>query len=77
MTKKGIEKKLEKYCSVAETYHELRRDFDEAIIEFYGFHYQDRDLDWIIDALDYCGQITFEDFHSTMMEEKQKIKESK
>lgn len=48
----------------------LREIFDGFQEEHYGFIYNDRDMDDIIDAIDMGGgNITFDRFHKRMLEE--------
>lgn len=45
--------------------------FDELIEEKYGYHYSDKDLDEIIDCVDYGhGRMTFQEFSRIMRENK-------
>lgn len=45
--------------------------FDEMIEEKYGYHYSDKDLDKIIDCLDYGNRsMTFKEFDKIMRENK-------
>ena len=49
----------------------LRSQFDRAVTEEYGFHYSDRDLDEIIDRLDYGhGEMSFKEFDKIMRQSK-------
>jgi Ca2+-binding EF-hand superfamily protein len=51
----------------------MKRALDKKIIKHYGFHYSDKDLDYIIDSLDYGqGKLTFEEFDKIMKENKLK-----
>lgn len=46
---------------------------DALISEKWGFHYSDRDMDWIIDSLDYGhGGLDFKGFVRMMDEESKK-----
>ena len=45
----------------------MKCEFDNLIEEIYGFHYSEKDLDYIIDSVDY-GQsfMSFEEFDKIM-----------
>lgn len=48
----------------------LREAFDEFQEKHYGFVYNDRDMDDIIDVIDMAdGNMTFKQFHKRMLEE--------
>lgn len=48
----------------------LREEFDNFQEKHYGFIYNDRDMDDIIDAIDMGGgDMTFNQFHKRMLEE--------
>lgn len=50
-----------------------KNEFDNLIEEKYGYHYSDKDLDWIIDNVDYgLGKVSFEEFDKIMLENKNK-----
>lgn len=67
----SFSKLLERTCNASIKYHGLKRKLDSAIEAKYGFHYSDRDLDWIIDSIDYgSGGITFKHFDKIMRESK-------
>ena len=54
----------------------LKHEFDKKIVEKYGFHYSDRDLDYLIDSIDYCqADVSFEKFDEIMKEEGRKNKD--
>lgn len=50
-----------------------KKEFDDLIEKQYGYHYSDKDLDWIIDSMDYgLGKLSFEDFNKIMIDNKSK-----
>lgn len=51
----------------------LREEFDDLQEEHYGFVYNNRDMDDIIDVIDIGGgNMTFNQFHKRMLEEKER-----
>ena len=70
MTK--LEKLFNAYIPISKKWMKAKRLLDAEIIKVYGFHYSDKDLDYIIDALDYVvGDITFKEFDMIMKRTKE------
>lgn len=68
---KGFANKLNKLCTASAKFHNLKREFDEMVVEKYGFHYSDKDLDFIIDSIDYSGMgISYKKFNEIMLKAK-------
>lgn len=73
---KGISKKrirvlFKDYSIINTIHHRAKMLLDREIEKVYGFHYSDRDLDYIIDSLDYAqGKLTFKEFDKIMEESK-------
>lgn len=64
------EKRFNAIVSRAVQFHKDLRDLHEYGINKYGFDYSDRDLDWIIDSIEYGGGgITLAEFDRIMTEE--------
>ncbi len=67
---------LKRVLKAGKKFDLLKTEFDKKIEEKYGFHYSDRDLDHIIDSIDYCqSDISFEKFDRIMKEERRKNKD--
>ena len=48
-----------------------KQRLDKEIEKVYGYHYSDKDIDELIDTLDYgTGTLTFEEFNKIMLENK-------
>lgn len=53
-------------------YFELKCIFDEWIVRKYGFHYSDRDVDYLVDSIDYgLKPVSFKEFDKIMKKEKE------
>ncbi len=51
-----------------------KRDFDNLIIDIYGYHYSDVDEDMIIDSVDMgLKTISFEEFDKLMIERRNEL----
>lgn len=62
-----VKKLIDKISKLANEYSRLKVKFDSAVVREYGFHYSDRDLDEIIDCLDYGhGGMSFNEFDEIM-----------
>lgn len=73
MRENGMKKLFNEMMKDAERFHETKRKFDQAIIEKYGFHYSDKDIDEIIDSIDYGqGGLDYKDFTELMNKAKNK-----
>ena len=66
-----LKKLFYKIQELSNTISELRPRFDELIEEKYGYHYSDKDLDMIIDCVDYgTGTMSFKEFDKMMRDNK-------
>lgn len=67
MTKKELKKQ---YLNAKTLMHKAipaLREFQEASIEYYGYSYNDNDIDSIIDSVDYAtGNLSFEEYCAEM-----------
>ena len=52
----------------------VKNEFDTLVEEYFGFHYSDKDIDYIIDKVDYgLGYLEFNEFKNVMESEKNKF----
>jgi catalase (peroxidase I) len=69
LTKRFFKTVTRKACEWAA----MKQQFDMLVEEKYGFHYSDKDLDEIIDSIDYGnGGLSFEEFEKIMLSNQQK-----
>lgn len=69
-----MEVMFNKLVTIIREYIDLKKDFDIIIEDKWNFHYSDRDIDYIIDTLDYgIGNLSYKDFCNIMNKEKEKI----
>ena len=51
----------------AQEWADMKTQFDMLVEKKYGFHYSDKDIDEIIDCIDYGhGELSFEEFDEIM-----------
>jgi Ca2+-binding EF-hand superfamily protein len=76
--KKELKRQFEKTKKSSKLHHVNGAMMDAIIKKHFSFHYSERDLEPIIDTLDYASNaISFETFLSMMEEEQQKVNEEK
>lgn len=69
MTNPELSVMLKKVQKLSNTLNDIRPKFDELVEEEYGYHYSDKDIDEIIDCVDYGnGFLTFCKFDRLMRE---------
>ena len=74
INKKRIRTLFKEYSMINKIHCKAKLLLDKEIEKVYGFHYSDRDLDYIIDSLDYAqGKLTFEEFDKIMEENIHKV----
>ncbi len=72
MTNAKFKRLFQQVQSAAVSLVAIRGPFDDEIRERYGFHYSDKDLDSIIECLDYgFDTMTFEEFKTLLDNAKQ------
>jgi hypothetical protein len=73
--KNELKKQFQKTIKLSIEYNFEKHFLDDLIEAYYGFHYSDRNMDYIIDSIDYGQGITFEEFNSIMTNEKKELKD--
>jgi len=52
----------------------VRNEFDNLIKDYFGFHYSDKDIDEIIDSLDFgLGMLSWEEFKEIMLKNRENM----
>lgn len=63
-----LQKLFKKIYDAAHVIAEFKSAMDQLIIEKYGYHYSDKDLDTIIECLDYgVADCTYNEFNKMML----------
>ena len=65
-TKAEFKKMFDKHMRLVNKFRESQVNFDRAIVEIWGFHYSDKDNDWIIDLVDIGNGIDYKTFVAMM-----------
>lgn len=67
MTIKLDKKLFDKVADIAIKWHDVKHLFDMRVETTWGYHYSDKDMDEIIDAIDYgSGGLSYERFKELM-----------